>query len=269
MTESNLLGHVFSKQKRSLLRQLVITDFKLRYQGSMLGYLWSIVRPLALFTVLYFVFSHIFRFGDSIPAYPAYLLLGIVVWTFFVEATNMGMQSIVGRGDLIRKVTIPKWTIVLSTSFTAFINFGINLIVAMIFAIPLGTQLIEGIWILPLLIIELFVLAVGVSFLLAALYVRFRDMAFIWELILQVAFYATPIIYPLSLVPERFQKIMLFNPVAQIIQDARYVLVTPKTTTAPQVLGAYSFVPIVIVLSLAILAALYFRKASRDFAENV
>ena len=257
---------VFSTKYYSLLRQLVITDFKLRYQGSVLGYLWSIVRPLALFTVLYLVFSRIFRFGDAIPAYPAYLLLGIVLWTFFVEATNVGMQSIVGRGDLIRKVTIPKWTIVFSTSFTAFINFGINLVVAMMFAIPLGTQLIEATWTLPLIIVELFALAVGISFLLAALYVKFRDMSFIWELVLQIGFYATPILYPLNLVPERWQQLMLLNPMAQIIQDARYLLVTPQTITATTTTRLIS---ITIIAAISILATIYFKKASRNFAENV
>lgn len=258
-----------TKQTRSLLRQLVVTDFKLRYQGSWLGYLWSIIRPLALFTVLYLVFSRIFRFGDAIPSYPAYLLMGIVLWTFFIEATNMGLRSIVDRGDMIRKVTIPRWTIVLATAISAFVNFLINFAVALAFAFALSVQLIESIWLLPLVILELFILALGFSFLLAALYVKFRDMAFIWELGLQIAFYATPIIYPLSVVPEGLHKFMLLNPVAQIIQDARYLLITPKTTTAWEVLGPLTIIPIGIVVGLAITAALYFRKQAAYFAENV
>src|ERR1700733_7376776 len=96
-----------------LLKQLVKTDFKLRYQGSILGYLWSLLRPLLLFGVLYLVFTHIIRAGNNVPHYPAYLLLGLVMWTFFVEAPSSGMNAITGRGDLVRKVSIPKYTLII------------------------------------------------------------------------------------------------------------------------------------------------------------
>ncbi len=116
-----------------LIKQLVITDFKLRYQGSVLGYVWSLARPLMLFGVLYVVFAHFFKFGDGIPNYPTYLLLGLVLWTYFIEATNMSLGATVGRGDLIRKVSIPKYTIVLSASISALVNLTLNLVVVFIF----------------------------------------------------------------------------------------------------------------------------------------
>src|ERR1700733_10185817 len=102
-----------------LLKQLVKTDFKLRYQGSVLGYLWTLLRPLLLFGVLYLVFTHVIRAGDKVPHYPSYLLLGLVLWTFFVEATVAGLNAITGRSDLVRKVSIPKYTLVISATASA------------------------------------------------------------------------------------------------------------------------------------------------------
>src|SRR5581483_3824637 len=124
----NAIRNVFKPSNRSLIRELVASDFKLRYQNSVLGYLWSLLRPLLFFGVLYVIFTKVIKVGKGIPFYPAYLLLGIVLWTFFIEATVAGMNSIVGRGDLIRKVSIPKNIIVISTTMSALVNFLLNMI---------------------------------------------------------------------------------------------------------------------------------------------
>src|SRR5437764_525848 len=124
-----------------LLRQLVKTDFKLRYQGSILGYLWSLLRPLALFVILYLVFTKIFRIGRSIPNYPVYLLLGIVVWNYFAEVTSASVTAIVGRGDLLRKVNFPRYVIVLAASFSALINLALNFVVVAFFMVIKHTDL--------------------------------------------------------------------------------------------------------------------------------
>lgn len=260
-----------SRYNIELLRELVITDFKLRYQGSVLGYLWSLFRPLALFTVLYIVFAKFFRFGDAIPSFPAYLLLGIVLWTFFTEATNAGMHAIVDRRDLIRKVSIPKYTIILSTSFSAFVNLLINLVVVGVFLVLTGVSpQFELIMLFPLLLLELFILSLAASFFLSTLYVKYRDIAYIWELALQVLFYATPIIYPLQLVPDRFIPLVFLNPLTQIIQDARAILVTPQSVVAGDVLaGTLVLVPFLFVALLAVVAAVIFKKQAKYFAENV
>src|SRR5437868_14765883 len=129
------MRHVFSKKNRALLAELVRTDFKLRYQGSVLGYAWSLLRPLLLFVILYLVFVKVLKSGGGIPHFPVYLLLGIVIWNFFLEMTVQSLGSIVGRGDLIRKISIPRWLIVFTSSLSALINLCLNLIVVAIFMI--------------------------------------------------------------------------------------------------------------------------------------
>lgn len=257
-----------------LLRGLVITDFKLRYQGSVLGYVWSLLRPLFLFIILYIVFDQFLRIGATVPHYPVYLLLGIVIWNYFTEVTNIGMASIVTRGDIIRKLNFPKYVIVLAGSFSALINLAINLIVISAFIIFAGVDLrLDALLLVPLLV-ELFVFSLGMAFLLSALFVRFRDLNYIWEVTLQAAFYATPILYPLSLVVERsdkFAQILMLNPVAQIIQDARYVLITDRTMSFNELFGSdwYRLIPIVAVFAVLAFSARYFHEQSPKFAEEV
>lgn len=257
-----------------LLRELVITDFKLRYQGSALGYVWSILRPLFLFIILYIVFDNFLKLGATIPHYPVYLLLGVVFWSYFTEVTNLGISSIVSKGDLMRKINFPKYVIVLAGSFSAFINLMINFVVISLFITFTGVELhFQSILLIPLLL-QLFVLSLGCAFLLSALYVRLRDLNYIWEILMQAAFYATPILYPLSLVVERSElaaKILLLNPVAQIIQDARDVLITSQTTTFEDLFstGWYRLIPIGITILLIVVAIWYFRRQSPKFAEEV
>lgn len=267
------LSNIFSRRNRILLRELVVTDFKLRYQGSVLGYAWSLLKPLFLFAIMYVVFGVLIKLG-SIEHYAVYLLLGIVLWTFFSEATNQGMGSIVGRGDLIRKISFPKYIIVLSTTISALINLTLNLVIVAILMIVNGVELGFNAFLFPLYILELYILALGLAFFLAALNVKYRDTSHIWEIIMQAAFYATPIIYPLSLVIEKSAaaaQVLLFNPVAQAIQDARYVLITPQTDTLASLSGSWwpTLIPIGIVITVFIVGVLYFKKNSKYFAEII
>lgn len=256
-----------------LLVQLVKSDFKLRYQGSFLGYLWSLLRPLALFLILYIVFDKFIGLGAGIPHYPVYLLLGVVLWSFFTEVTGNSISSIVAKGDLLRKINFPKYVIVLSGSISALINLFLNLLVVVVFAVITKVDVSVGIIWVPVLIAELFVFALGIGFFLSAAFVRFRDINFIWEVLMQGAFYATPILYPLSenYVPVKYAKLLILNPVAQIIQDFRYVAVTPVTKTINTLYGTHlvRVIPFAIVLSVVIISVFYFRKRSRFFAEEV
>jgi ABC-2 type transport system permease protein len=268
------LSNISSHRNRALLRELVATDFKLRYQGSALGYMWSLFRPLFLFGILYIVFGYFARFGGNIDHYPLYLLLGIVLWNFFVEATNNGLQSIVSRGDLIRKINFPKYIIVISGSVSALINLGISLIVVFVFVLAAGVHLRPVALLLPFLIAELYVFALALAFFLSALYVKYRDISYIWELVMQAGIYATPIIYPLSLVVAKSPlaaKLMLLNPIAQIIQDARFVLVTPQTETLLKLSHNWLAIvaPPALILLTIVTASLYFRASAKYFAENV
>ena len=253
-----------------LLRAMVVTDFKVRYQASLLGYLWTLLRPLAIFTILYLVFARFLRLGASIPYYPVYLLFGIVVWGLFVEATTQGLTSLVARADLLRKIRFPRYVVVLSIGASVLISFGLNMLVICVFMGILRVPLrLDVLW-LPLLFLELVVLSMAMAFFLSALYVRFRDMNYIWEVGVQAAFYAVPIIYPLSLVPTRWAKLLILNPMAQILQDARYVMVTPETQTITQLYGTpwVRLIPIGIAVALAITSVVYFRRRSASFAEE-
>lgn len=268
----NSTARFFSPSNRSLLRELVASDFKLRYQGSVLGYLWSLLRPLMLFGVLYIVFTKVVKLGNDIPDYPAYLLLGLVLWTFFAEATTSGMNAITGRGDMVRKVSVPKYIIVISTTLSALVNFCLNLIVVVIFML-LGHVAFRGNLIFaPLFIAELIALCLAISFLLSTLFVKFRDISHIWEVILQILFYATPIIYAMQRVPEHIRKVLSLNPLTQIIQDMRSVAITPETITTKQVFGSQLIgrgLPILIIVALGFLSLWYFKRNSKKFAEEL
>lgn len=266
------MKRLFSKQNRALLSELVRTDFKLRYQGSVLGYAWSLLRPLLLFLILYIVFVKFLRLGGTIPHYPVYLLLGIVIWNFFLEMTTQSLGSIVGRGDLIRKISIPRWMIVFSSSISAVINFLLNLVVVAFFIILNHVDFSAGVLLLPLIFLEVYLFALGCSLFLSAMFVKFRDINYIWEVILQAGFYMTPILYPLSLIPNlTLQKAILISPMAQTIQDARYLAITKETTTAYTLFegGWYKLIPFVIVIVVLIGGLAYFRKESKYFAENI
>ncbi|GAC1387357.1 MAG: ABC transporter permease [Candidatus Saccharimonadales bacterium] len=265
------LANIFRASNVNLIKEMVRSDFKLRYQASVLGYLWSLLRPLMLFGVLYVIFTRVFKTGKDIPYYPAYLLLGLVMWTFFVEATMSGMNSIVGRGDLIRKVSIPKYVIVISTTLSAFVNFALNMVVVFIFMAFGHVPLRLTILIVPLLIGELLVYSLAISFILAALFVKFRDIGHIWEVVLQVLFYATPLIYAFTIVPHALAKVMSINPLAQIFQDTRAMMITSKTLTTKQVFNSQlgRLLPMAIVIVLAIFASWYFKRSSASFAEEI
>ena len=262
----------FTKQNRALLAELVRTDFKLRYQGSILGYAWSLLRPLLLFLILYVVFVNFLKIGKGVPHFPVYLLLGIVIWNFFNEMTTMSIGSIVSRGDLIRKIGIPKWIIIFSSSISSLINLVLNLIVVAIFLFINHVSLTGSVAWLPLLLLEVYILAIGISLLLSAAYVKYRDVNYIWEVIMQAGFYMTPIIYPITRITNiKLQELIMVSPMAQAIQDARYAVVTRDTKTIYQVFngGWYEFLPFIIVLLVFFAGLQYFRKQSKYFAENI
>lgn len=267
------LSNIISRRNRILLRELVITDFKLRYQGSALGVLWSVLKPLFLFAILYIVFDQFLKLGRDIEHFPVYLLLGIVLWSFFTEATIQGLQSIVGRGDLIRKINFPKYIIVVSGTVSALINLIINMVVVLIFCIFNGVEFRpEALLIIPLLF-ELYIFALAIAFFLAAVNTKYRDAGYLWEIFLQAAFYATPVIYPLQMVVKEMPTaaaMLMLSPVAQIIQDVRYVLVTKQTITLYQLASDWRvLVPFFAITAVLVAAVYYFKKSQKYFAEIV
>ena len=274
MSDSSILRPSRYRYSFILLKQLVKTDFKLRYQGSFLGYIWSLLKPTALFGILYVVFSLFLRIGDTVPNFPVYLLLGIVIWNYFSEVTLISITSIVTRGEILRRLNFPRYVIVLSTSFSALINLALNMLVVIGFIYFSDIDITPTVLWLPFLLIQLFIFSLGVSFFLSAAFVKFRDISYIWEVALQGAFYATPILYPVSFISdysETATKILMLNPVAQMIQDFRFILVTDQSTRIDQVYDSHwiRLVPIGLTLLIAILASAYFRSRSKYFAEEL
>ena len=268
------IPRVLNKKNRVLLAELTKTDFKLRYQGSVLGYLWALLRPLLMFAILYVVFGQLLKFGADIPHYSIYLLTGITVWSFFTECTSQGIQAMVIRGDLIRKISFPKYIVVVSATLTAVINMLINLAVVVVFALLNGVEPSWSWLLVPISIIELYALSLGISFLLGAINVKYRDITSIWDVCIQALFYAIPILYPVSMIASSSviaSKILLLNPIAQVIQDVRYNLITTETVTTWNYIGNFwlQMLPIVLIVIILVFAAYYFRKKSKFFAEEI
>lgn len=275
-----MTGKLISKYRYSwiLLRELVKTDFKLRYQGSMLGMAWSVLKPLMLFAVMYVVFVRFLRFGAGIPHFAVSLLLAQTLWAFFQEATSQGMQAIVGRGDLLRKLKFPKYIVVVSSTVSALINLVISLFVVLIFMIVNGVEFRPTILLFPLVVVELYIFALGIAFLLSTMFVRFRDIGHIWDVIMQAWFYATPIIYPLTqLINVGWlsvaKLVLMLNPIAQIIQDARYLVVTTQTETIWGLVGQQCWllklIPLLIIAVVLLVGVTIFRRRSPYFAEEL
>lgn len=257
-----------------LLRELVITDFKLRYQGSALGYLWALLRPLFLFAILYVFFVEILHIGKEIPHWGIALLLGIVLWNFFSEVVNQGLKSIVNSGGIIRKINFPKYIIVVAASLSAVINLIINLAVVGVFAVVDGISLSWGVLLIPLFILELYIFALGLAFFLSSVNVKFRDVGYIWEIVSQALFYGSAIMFPINRVlaiSHDAAVVLLVNPLAQAIQDARYFGVTQEVATAHTLTDNMWIIvaPFIVAVAMFVVGAVYFRRRSPYFAEEI
>lgn len=246
-------------------------EFKLKYSGSALGYVWSVAKPLGLFAMLYIVFGRFMRLGNF-PHYPLYLLIGIVLWTYFADASTLSMYSLVNRGNLISKLAFPRVIVPLSVSATTAITLGVNLIAVAVFVA--ANRIIprpQWLALIPLLL-ELFVVTLGVGLFLSALYIRLRDVSQVWELVLQLMFYASPIIYPVDFLPPWWKPIAFISPFVQIAQDARAaVLPNTPVQTAADVYGTvwgYA-IPITVALAIAVGGYLFFRREAPYAAERL
>lgn len=263
-----------------LLRELVRTDFKLRYQGSVLGMMWSVLKPLMLFAIMYIVFVRFLKFGANIPHFAVSLLLAQTLWGFFQETASQGMMAIVGRGDLLRKIKFPKYIVVVSSSVSAFINLAISLAIVAFFMLINGVPLRWTMLIFPIVVVELYIFSLGVAFILSSMYVKFRDICHIWDVFMQMWFYMTPIIYPISMIANAgtpamvtIAKVIMLNPMAQIIQDARYTLVG-KTDTVWSLIGSgpwglLKLIPVLSVIAIFVLGVVIFKRASKTFTEEL
>ena len=225
-----------------LLWLMSVTEFKRVYFGTVLGYLWSLIRPLMLFGVLLFVFTRVFRIGsDKVEHYPVMLLLGIVLFTFFQEATTNSVTSVVAQEGVVRKTQFPRLVIPLSTVLTAAFNFSLNLVIVLVFLLAFGVDP-TWTWVLfPVALVALFAFTAGVSMALSVLYVRFRDIAIIWTVVAQVLFYATPILYPINFEADStYERILMISPLTAIFEQVRvWVLNEPQAPTAVEAAGGW------------------------------
>lgn len=213
----------FQKQHLRILAELVKSEFKLRYQNSFLGYFWTLIKPLLLFGVIYLVFSVFMR--SPIENYPVYLLLGIIVWNFFAEATLIGMNSLLAKRDLITKIYFPPSVIIFASTISSLVTLLLNLIIFFVFMFAGGVAIQGEALFFIIYIVELYMIAAGVTFLLAALYLHFRDLQHIWEILLQIGFWLTPIIYPVTIVPYEYHRYIFLNPLARVIEYSRDIFI--------------------------------------------
>ena len=254
-----------------LLYLIAVTDFKKSYFGTVLGYVWSLARPLMLFGVLLAVFTQIFRIGSDVPHYPVLLLLNIVVFGFFQEATLGAVTSVAAREGIVRKTQFPRVVIPLAVVFTSLFNLSLNLVAVLIFLFAFG---VEPTWtwlLFPLILATLLVFTVGVSMMLSALYVRFRDVAIIWTVLVTVLFYGTPVLYPIEIVPETVKNVILLNPLTPIFEQMRVWIIDPGAPSAIDEADGVLLllVPVVIYVAVCGLAVWVFNREAPRIAEEL
>jgi ABC-2 type transport system permease protein len=254
-----------------LLYLMSVTAFKKTYFGTVLGYVWSLLRPLTLFAVLLFVFTQIFRVGSDVTNYPVLLLFNIVLFTFFQEATNTSVTSVVTQEAVVRKTQFPRLVTPMATVLTSLFNLGMNFIAVLIFMLAFGVSPTWTWLLLPVVVTALFVLTAAISMLLSSLYVRYRDVAIMWTVAATTLFYGTPVLYPFEIVPEQFRNVLLLNPLTSLFGQARHWIIDPSAPTAVEAAGGWDHLiaPIAIFVTICVLAVWVFNREAPRIAEEL
>jgi ABC-2 type transport system permease protein len=257
-----------------LLWLMSVTEFKRVYFGTVLGYLWSLVRPLVLFGVLLFIFTEGLKFDSGeVEHYPVLLLLGIVLYTFFQESTNEAVTSVVTHEGVVRKTQFPRLVIPLATVLTCSFHLAVNILVVVAFILAFGVDPTWTWLLFPVALLFLFVFTAALSSGLSVLYVRFRDVSIIWSVVAQVLFYATPILYPVTLFHDKTtEQLLMLNPLAVIFQQVRvWMLDEPLAPTAAEAAGGVlHLIPAAaIFVGLCAFAAWTFNREAPRIAEDL
>jgi ABC-2 type transport system permease protein len=247
------------------------TNYKLTYFGSALGYLWSLVRPLLLFGVLYLVFSQVVRFGSGIRDYPVLLLLNIVVFNFFQEATGRSVTSVTENEAIVRKMHFPRMVIPLSTVLTAALNLLLSLVAVFVFLVVYGISPRWQWLLLPVILVPLVAFTAAVAMVLSSLYVRYRDVAPIWSVASTVLFYGTPVLYAIEKVPHPWERLVLANPVADLLEQARRWIIDPSAAGAVQAIGGlkWALLPLAVFVGVCALGLWVFDHEAPRIAERL
>ncbi|MGZ8701215.1 MAG: ATP-binding cassette domain-containing protein [Gaiellaceae bacterium] len=264
-------GRPDARHFAALVRVLAEVQFKQKYLGSVLGYLWSLLRPLMMFGVLYFVLTRVFAAGAGVKHFPLYLLTALVLWTFFSEATSSAVSCLVDERSLLRKARFPRLAVPISAVVSALINLGVNLVVVFAFILASGVE-VRWSWLeLPILVLFLAVLAAGVGTLLSALYARYRDVGQIWAVALQMLFYGSPVLYVVARVPPNVRSIFAANPLAVVFTEARHAVIDPGAPSAASSVGgaAVLLVPLAIAGAALVLGLWLFGREAPRMAERL
>lgn len=254
-------GRRTAQQQFELLIQLVVTDLKLKYKGTALGFFWSFLQPLLIICTLIFVFSKMFR--PDMPNYAAFLVIGFIVWNFFRTGTST-LNTIVSKESLISKIHFTRELVVISASLVVLINSFFEMLMLMIVLFIIGTPITKALLFFPVIFILQYIFVLGTSFMLSALFVRFRDLDNIWSVFLEAMFFATPIIYPNSLLLPDFPLLLILNPMTHFITNYRKIILygTPLTLSSFFILTAISFGFLMLGLTI-------FNKRKSSFVEDL
>jgi ABC-2 type transport system permease protein len=254
----------------TITTMLATTDLRLKYLDAVFSYAWALLRPALLFAVLLLVFGGLANFDDGVPHYPGQLVIGVVLWTFFIQATNTSLYSLTQRADLLRKLPLPRLAVPFSTVLASGFDFVVNLAVTICFIVALGT-LPQPQWLeLIPLVAALAVIATGMSLALSAAYVRYRDLDQLWPVASQAVFFLTPIFYVVTMAPAPFERIIILaNPLATVITQARHAVIGSDAPTAAAVAGGsvYLLIPLTVSLLIVAAGAVLFRRIGPKAAE--
>lgn len=259
------------RRSLELLHLIAVTDFKRVYFGTVLGYVWSLARPLALFGVLLVVFTQAFHLGSKVAHYPVLLLLNIVLFGFFQEATGAAVGAVVGQESVVRKTQFPRLVIPLSVVLTSMFNLGLNLVVVFVFLLAFGLTPAWSWFGLLLVIAALAVLTTAVSMILSSLFPRFRDIGIIWSVLSTALFYATPVLYPLDAVSAQVRDVISLNPLAPIFALARKWVIDPHAPGPAELAGGWLrlLVPVALCVAIGVLAVWVFNREAPRIAEEL
>lgn len=246
----------------NLIKELALSDFKLRYKGSLLGLLWSFLKPLLMLLILYFVFSFIIKL--EINNYILFLFLGIILWTFFTDSTVLSMGNVLSKKELIKKVYFPKDVLVISSCLNSFLNLLFSLLVFIIFLLLFKIKMTIYFFLFIIILSLLFILSLGFSYLLSSLYVKYRDMNHLWDIFLTIGFWITPIVYSVDFVPKNYLTLYMLNPLARIISYSKDLLIYNKIPSIWNILITF-----LICFAIYLVGYYVYKRRSLYFAEDL
>ncbi|HLC63572.1 MAG TPA: ABC transporter permease [Candidatus Nanoarchaeia archaeon] len=253
---------MFTRQELSLLKELTLREFKLRYQNSVLGFFWSLLKPFALFLTFYVVLQYFLKI--NVPDYAFFLLIGILLWNFFSESTTAGLHGLVSKGSIIKKTYFKYELCIISACLTAFISFLLNFFVFLVLLVILKGVPGLSLFYLPLPFLEIFFISLGLSFFLAPLFTQYRDISHVWEILLQIGFWVTPIAYPLDFVPKQYLSYYLLNPLANIVVHVR------ESILQAQIPSFFSgFASFILAIAISLLGYLFYNIKKKSIAERL